>query len=251
MKQSLKRLIFGTRALQPFWKRLLDVSLAGLNIGTGGGSISDDGEAYTVRYVLSSEKDPIVFDVGAQGGEYTDEVLAAALGRPSVFAFEPSLRDFRALEGLFDDRVRLFNIAFGDSIERARLYPNGAQGLSSLYMRAGSADEGEDVSIETIDSFCEKNGVEEITLLKLDVEGHEFACLRGARRMLPSIRFIQFEMSAASRDARVYFRDIFEYLADYRIYRILRDGLAEVESPDKFSELLYTTNYLAIRKEAA
>jgi hypothetical protein len=66
--------------------------------------------------------------------------------------------------------------------------------------------------------------------------------------MLPFISTIQFEISVASRDSRTYFKDIFELLVDYKISRILKDGLDEVKSPDKLSELLFTTNFVAERK---
>ena len=66
--------------------------------------------------------------------------------------------------------------------------------------------------------------------------------------MLPNIKYIQFEFSISSRDSRTYFRDIFNFLSDYTIYRILKDGLFEIKSPEKITELLFTTNYLAVRK---
>ncbi len=37
-----------------------------------------------------------------------------------------------------------------------------------------------------MDAFCEENGVEQIAMLKLDVEGHELSVLRGSQRMLNS-----------------------------------------------------------------
>ena len=117
-----------------------------------------------------------------------------------------------------------------------------------LFRSHDGFDESEEVKIQTIDDFCKLNNLKEITLLKLDVEGSELACLKGAEQMLPNIKYIQFEFSTASRDARVYFRDIFNFLSDYKIYRILKDGLCEITDPEKITELLFTTNYLAEKR---
>ena len=249
INSSIKRLFFGKKSAQAFFRKIFDLSIEGMNIGTGGGEISRTGEAFVIRHCLGGVKDPVVFDVGAQGGDYSREVISVA-GEAPVFAFEPSSRDFAKLKEILGDKIKLQQVALSDTVGRVTLYANGANGLSSLYQVGTETNGGqkEEVVTDTIDNFCQKQNISKIDLLKLDVEGHELACLKGAHRMLPKIKNIQFEMSSRSRDAGTYFKDIFDYLADYRIYRILKDGLFEIESPDKLSELLFTTNYLAKRK---
>ena len=51
--------------------------------------------------------------------------------------------------------------------------------------------------MDTLDTYCERNGIERIDLLKIDTEGSEIAVLQGASRMLSSdaIRFVYAEFN--------------------------------------------------------
>lgn len=250
MKNVLKRTFFGKKALQPLFRRLFDISIEGMNIGTGGRHPSENGELFAARYALSKETVPTVFDVGAQGGDYIEAILATTQDA-RIYAFEPCLKDYQILAERFAGTATIVQSALGDSEGEVTLYyPDTVSGLSSLYKQSEKFNRSERVPIQTIDSFCKSNGVKDITLLKLDVEGNELACLKGAKQMLPNIRYIQFEVSTASRDSRTYFRDIFEYLSDYTIYRILRDGFYEIKEPERITELLFTTNFFAERKSS-
>lgn len=236
--------------MEPFFRRLFHLSLEGLNIGTGGGDPTQNGEAFAIAYCLNGKTAPIVFDVGGQGGLYSMEALKVSGGSAKVYTFEPSTKDHQTLTELLGNTVTVVKSALGDKKGEAMLYsPKDTQGLSSLYQQDDRFTSTEKVAIDTIDEFCFQNKIDYITLLKLDVEGYELSCLRGAKSMLPHIDYIQFEMSITSRDAGTYFRDIFNFLSDYTIYRILRDGLSEIKYPEKITELLFTTNYLAIRHE--
>lgn len=249
MISFMKKPFFGRRAFQPLFRKLFLLSLEGLNIGKGGGSMSDNGETFAIRHALRNERNPVVFDVGAQGGDYLEEVLRVTAGRAEVYAFEPSKAPYEKLLADFDGKAHIVNSALGAAAGKLNLMsPKNKSGLSSFHRKDSEFTESETVEVTTVDQFCKARGIKAIQLLKLDVEGHELACLRGAKDMLTNIKYIQFEMSIASRDAGVYFRDIFELLSDYKVFRILKDGLAEITSPDKMSEMLFTTNYLAERR---
>jgi FkbM family methyltransferase len=249
MNSSIKKLFFGKKAYQKVFRRLFDIAIEGMNIGTGGGSPKYNGEDVALEQVLKGKKGAVVFDVGAQGGGFTNRVLEVSPDA-QVYAFEPRAKDYADLKKLFGSKVTVIASALGEAEGEITLYyPTGKSGISSLYKLNDAFDASEKVRIQTIDGFCRAHKIAHIDLLKLDVEGHELSCLRGAQTMLPHITSIQFEISIASRDARVYFRDIFEYLKDYKVYRILRDGLFEIKTPERITELLFTTNYLAVRRE--
>jgi FkbM family methyltransferase len=249
LTKGLKDTLFGKKSFQPFFRRLFDISIEGMNIGTGGRHPKENGELFVIDYVLSKEKDPIFFDVGALGGSYIEEILELSRGGAEIYAFEPVSREYEILHAMFGDKITLVKSALG-SIEGEMeiYYPEGVSGLASLYKPHEGFDKSERVNIETVDSFCTKHNIKSIALLKLDAEGNELDCLKGAQKMLPNIKYIQFEFSAASRDARIYFRDIFNFLSEYRIYRILKDGFCEIKEPEKITESLFTTNYFAKRK---
>lgn len=252
MKKLIKKMFFGKKAFQSIFRRLFDISIEGMNIGNGGHHFDKNGELFALKYVLSNETTPVIFDVGAQGGDYIKEILNLTKDRARVYAFEPSSRDYKILEKSLSisNRATVIKSALGDVEGDVTLYysSDGVTGLSTLYKAHKGFDRSEKVKIQTIDKFCKLNDIKNITFLKLDVEGSELACFRGAKQMLPNIKYIQFEFSASSRDSRTYFKDIFNFLSDYTIYRLLRDGLYEIKSPEKITELLFTTNYLAERK---
>ena len=52
-----------------------------------------------------------------------------------------------------------------------------------------------DVPIDTLDNFCRREGIRKIDLLKIDVEGFEFAVLDGANEMLLNTTAIIIETS--------------------------------------------------------
>lgn len=247
IKSLIKNFLFKKKITQAFLKRMFIYSLEIEGIGIGGQSIYSNGESNIINKILSKETNPIVFDVGAQGGDYTSAVIKAN-NTAQVFAFEPCNRDYLELTKKFDKKITIVKSALGEQNGTIKLnYPPNVCGLSSIYKLNNEFTESEEVKIETIDSFCSKNNIDKITLLKLDVEGHEFACLKGAQQMLPNIKYIQFEISLADRESKVYFRDIFNFLKDYKIYRILRDDIKLVTTPGKIEEMLFTTNYIAIR----
>ena len=249
IKKAFKKLFFGRKAYQSFFRKLFFVSLEGMNIGTGGRGLKETGEIFTVHYVLANCVEPVVFDIGAQGGHYLAEVISATNGKGRIYAFEPCLRDFEPLVKEFGKRATLINKALGDYDGVGKLYyPEKVRGVSSLYPGTQKLVKSEDVTVQTIDSFCLEQNIKQITFLKLDVEGNGLACLKGAKTMLPNIKSIQFEMSVSNRDSKTYFRDIFDTLHEYNVYRILKDGLFQINGPDKMNEILYTTNFLAVRK---
>lgn len=251
MKKIIKKIFFGKMAFQSLFRRLFDIAIEGMNIGTGGRSFNESGERFAVAHALGKSDSPVVFDVGAQGGEYTKNIVDFTHGKARIYAFEPCLKDYLELHELFrnNDNITLINSALGETSGRGTLYyPEHIRGLSSLYKPNENFNKSEQITIDTVDNFCGQNNIQRIDLLKLDTEGNELKCLLGSRQMLKNIARIQFEFCISARDSRTYFKDIFEFLSDYKIYRILQDGLYEIKSPEKITELLFTTNYLAERK---
>ena len=87
-----------------------------MNIGTGGQGLEKTGELFAIHHVLDKEIEPIVFDVGAQGGYYLEEVIKATQGKGKarIYAFEPCLRDYRPLEEAFGKKATIINKALSD-----------------------------------------------------------------------------------------------------------------------------------------
>ena len=110
----------------------------------------------------------------------------------------------------------------------------------------------ESIEITTLDSFCNKNNIEFIDFLKLDVEGYEMNMFLGANDFISNkkIGAIQFELGVASVDGKYFFKDVFYLLKEnYKIYRITSRNLFEIKQYSEQMEVFLTTNYLAVLKE--
>lgn len=255
-----KRLFVGRVGIQPLWKFLHQISLYGMNIG-GGGEVRDSGERGVLDRVARTwaGKPVVVFDVGANQGDYAEEVVAR-LGQDTVcHCFEPSRKTFEILSARFSKHgnVRLHPFGFGEIRVRIPLYTSsGDSGLASVYPRrldhfGLAVRPTEDIQLEVLDDFCESQKLNHVHLLKMDVEGHELSVLKGASRLLASggIDYIQFEFGGCNLDSRTFFQD-FYYLLDpkYRLYRVLRNGLAPITRYRETDEVFLTTNFLAVSR---
>ncbi len=254
---------FGGRFFQKYWNFLLRLSLNAMNIG-GGSEVEESGEAQVIDYViekLGREKPLIIFDVGANVGNYAFSISKKLKENDSIYCFEPSKNTFECLEnnvkGKDIKNISLFNFGFGEKCERVAFFSNRqGSGIASVYKRRLDhfniqMDFSEEIDLSTIDNFVKERGIPHINLLKLDVEGHELMVLAGARDFINSrsIDFIQFEFGGCNIDSKTYFQDFFYLLNDkYEIYRILRRGFFPVKQYQETLEQFRLTNFLAVSR---
>jgi hypothetical protein len=68
----------------------------------------------------------------------------------------------------------------------------------------GAITTTEQITVDTIDSFCSENGIEHIDILKTDTEGYDIEVLRGAEGMLKRgrVSLVVAECTFDSADTR-------------------------------------------------
>ena len=213
-----------------------------------------NGEERLLRQVLPKLREGVVFDVGANVGEWSRTCIAVESSL-SMHLFEPSKTTFGVLtETAWPTNIKLNNFGFGETNAFLELnIVEAASGLNSIYKRYGvkcaMAQSLELVEIRTLDDYCKENGVEHIDFLKVDVEGHELAVFNGMNRMLSQSRvdMIQFEYGGCALDARVHLADIWRYLEShgFAFFKIYPDRLVEMPTYNQGMETFKYSNWLA------
>lgn len=244
---------------QKFWYKIFLLALDKMNIG-GGSGVEDSGEKYVLKYlhgqIIKSEK-PVLFDVGANIGGYTLE-LKNFFENAEIHCFEPAKETYKNLcKNINNKNVILNNFGMSDECSECTLfYDIENSGMASLYNRqldyfGLEFSKSEKVVLETIDYYCSRKDIKYIDFLKIDVEGNELKTLLGAKEMLAgkNIGAIQVEFGGTNIDARTYFRDFWNLLHEnFIIYRILKNGLFEIEKYDEHLEIFTCTNYLFLSR---
>lgn len=161
------------------------------------GSLDSDGWWQAVRDL--DLRGGVILDVGANTG-YTAAWFSTIADR--VYAFEPDPTNIEALQeqvrirGLTNVEIRTF--AIGDLVGRVDLRRKERSGHHALSDVGASETLGRtQVHCTTLDGFLADEGLAEIRLLKIDVEGFETEVLRGAQGSLTTggVQRILFEYS--------------------------------------------------------
>ena len=248
----------GKLKYQPFFEYLHEIALQGMNIGVDG--INDGAEENVIKYVydkMGDAEDIVLFDVGANIGDYT-KLLMKYFHKAHIYCFEPSNSTFEALtSNITSSQVSLNNIGLSDEKTESVLYfDHEMSGMASLYKRQLdwadiSFSEHEKITLDTIDSYCEENGIGKIDFLKIDVEGNELNTLKGAKRMIEEgkISAIQIEFGGTDIDSKVFLRDFWYFLSkEYEFYRIVKDGFYPIKSYAEKYEIFKYSNFLLLKK---
>jgi FkbM family methyltransferase len=233
----------------------------------GRNDLWSNGESSLQRWIfdLSARGHEVhVVDVGANKGQWSGAMIDSArhAGRLSdldLHAFEPSSYTFARLSETLDgQRVSLYQTALGDKSGSATLHVIApAAGTNSLYESPGASDGAttEEVATTTLDSFARSTGLDQLTLVKVDTEGHDLAVLRGARALFAErrISIVQFEYNHRWVYARFFLRDAFEMLAPlgYRLGKLTPYGVEFYPGWDAELETFIEGNYVACTSDVA
>ena len=203
-----------------------------------------------------------IIDVGANCGDWAAEARRMA-PQAELRLFEPNPKLVKKLQQRFSaaQKTEITSVALGDDVSpRDLLVFERADVLGSFHTMEGinidalGAPLKISVNCSTLDSVLTEEVIESPCLLKLDVEGHELAVLRGGQNLLAggSIHYIQFEYHATWIYSRSFLRDVFELLGtNYRFYKILGGGgLLSISRYSQDIERFQYSNYLCVHKSA-
>ena len=224
--------------------------------GDNNSNSSKNGEYEFLNGILKPLEHGVVFDVGANVGNWAAAALEMNQSN-EIHCFEPSSATFAMLaQRVWPSNVHLNNSGLGATEETLALnVVERGSALNSLYRRRGvevaAARDVEEVRITTADIYCEQNGIAKIELAKVDVEGHELAVFNGMKRLLEQrrVHYIQFEYGGCNLDARVSLGDIWSFLEPYgfNLCKLYPEGPRPIRKYQQSLETFKYSNWIAVQ----
>lgn len=248
------------RRFQPLWERAHRMAVVGMNYWAS--SFDGTGERQVLNQALGCLNDtrtPVIFDVGANLGEFTAACVEQLGADCRIFAFEPASATFFALQNRFRATPCVETIRCGVSRISGQAILHTSEPCSTIAslveldrpIRPFDPALRETVDLCTIDQFCNDRGIERIHFLKIDIEGHELAALEGACGMLENGRIdnLQFEFGENNISSRTFLGDFVKLLGEYDLYRVVPGGLRPWTYQGGASEIFATMNFFGILRK--
>ena len=142
-------------------------------------------ELYAAEKFFSSMQldKKICIDAGANIGNHS---LFFSRIFERVFSFEPNKEVFKllAINAASVSNVKPFNLGLSDKKETLKAFID--KGNLSSGKIVEDLDSNDIFQVEKLDNFKSENNLAKISYLKIDIEGHEEAALRGAKEILIS-----------------------------------------------------------------
>jgi FkbM family methyltransferase len=160
-----------------------------------------------VQRILQETPDPVVFELGACDGRYTNDIFFACFkGKPTIYSFEPDPRNIPLCKKRIPASINFVPAAAGNVTGKVPFYLaspqiNGEIGSSSISpfkdqtaafpwcKMTGTVD----VDCWRLDDFCAQRGHACIDFIFADVQGAERLLIEGAREILKATRYFWTE----------------------------------------------------------
>src|ERR1019366_3726445 len=184
--------------------RMLDAYLNFL-IGKGSGTGWDLHEEVRAAVRRIHRPQPVVFDVGANQGNWTESLLQF-IPTAKVYLFDPSPGCQAVIREKAFPGATLIPCALGEKAGQMTYYSSSAtDGSASLHVRRDTPFENlayqqSTVEVRTLDEVIAAEKIDFVDFIKMDIEGHELFALQGARRSLAAgkIGALSFEFGCGN-----------------------------------------------------
>ncbi len=147
----------------------------------------------------------VILDIGCRWG-FADKFISD-MNNILIFGFDPDKEECNRLEKSYNnDSIRLIPIALADKLGNRTLFLTKEPGCSSLYKpdtnltknypALDCATEVAQIEVElsTLDIWAKDNSVNYIDYIKIDTQGAELSILKGASKILSSVRYLEIEV---------------------------------------------------------
>lgn len=198
-------------------------------------------EAADLREMLSLLRPgDVCMDIGANIGVYALNFARTVGGRGRVIAFEPIRRNALALSlaadlnGFSNVSVETVVVSSSTGEEVVANSPIGCSARTWFRERDAHAEDKTAYLTASLDDYCAAQGIGQVDIIKIDVEGAELRVLRGAEKTLrspqgPRVILVELDSANLARFGSTP-RDVIEFLGclGYRPFVARRkSGLTE------------------------
>ncbi len=215
------------------------------------------GESFFIENILAPSNPKLCFDIGANIGAYTKEILEKT--QASVVSFEPMPTAFEMLKknvADFEGRIVVENKGVGARSETLTIHynPNAlAHASFSEDVKNVSYVSNEmkaEVPVTTLDEYCAENSITEVDFIKIDTEGFEAEVFEGALHVFGGIkpRFIQIEFNWHQLFRNTSLNYFAEKLPDYEVYQLLPNGWIIRDPKDPLTNIYHFSNFVFVLK---
>ena len=191
------------------------------------------------KIVNNNPKNEItVFDVGCFQGNFSRNLQKEIKKKTNYFLFDPNpnliIKDFQYKELAFSNNkgtkkfyLNTFFPASGSSLNtihvKDKLWNFTRKLVTGNFKKQF---ERFDVRTDTIDNFCEENGVNSIDILKIDTEGSEIEVLEGSKKMLNKTNIILIEVLDERKNFYEKYQRVIEILEkNYNFHKVLEKNI--------------------------
>ena len=191
------------------------------------------------KIVNNNPKNEItVFDVGCFQGNFSRNLQKEIKKNTNYFLFDPNpnlvIKDFQYQKLAFsnDKGTKKFYLN--------TFFPASGSSLNTIHVKdklwnftrklvTGNFKkqfESFDVRTDTIDNFCEENGVNSIDILKIDTEGSEIEVLEGSKKMLNKTNIILIEVLDERKNFDEKYQRVIEILEkNHNFHKVLEKSI--------------------------
>lgn len=212
------------------------------------------------RVVRGANHAPLVlFDVGANKGNWSAQALTMLTRHHQpgmIHAFEPDRSSFEYASKRFadDKTLHVHQAALSNQAGEQAFYVSAPLAeTNSLHPIEGASVAS--VRTQTLDGFLAAHGIDHVTMVKSDTEGHDLSVLEGARSALEQGRIDvwQFEYNHSWPLSRATLKAVYDLTKGmpYHIGKLYGDGIEVYEACHFELDRYFQTNYLLIRHGSA
>lgn len=196
-----------------------------------------------IKQIQDSQK-PIIFDCGAKQGQSVKR-FKKLYPNSEIHCFEPVKNSIKKIQENYknDNSIILNNCGVGDVNEKKvfneyedrigtssfREIKKDTAWAINKFKNAEMEPKKYEVNIITLDKYCSENNINQINIMKIDVQGYETNVLEGAKNLLKFSKIDLIEMELHHENLYNFENSYYElekYLIpnNYRLFSVSRGG---------------------------